>query len=170
MRNATVTANFSQGTSLENLGAQLIRYGLAIVFIWIGILKFTTYEAEGIKPLVEHSPLLSWTYSVLSVTSFSGLLGFIEILIGILIGCRPFWPKASAIGSIGAILTFVITLTFMLSTPGVLQEGYGFPFLSALPGQFLAKDVVLLGASVWSAGESVAASRVGLKNHTELFR
>ena len=101
MKNATLTTDFSGGTNLENLGAQLIRYGLAIVFIWIGILKFTTYEAEGIKPLVEHSPLLSWTYSLLSVTSFSGLLGFIEILIGILIVCRPFSPKASAIGSIG---------------------------------------------------------------------
>lgn len=159
MKNATLTANFSEGTSLENLGAQLIRYSLAIVFIWIGILKFTSYEAEGIKPLVEHSPLLSWTFNLLNLTSFSNLLGVIEILIGVLISCRSFSPKASAIGSIGAILTFVITLTFLLSTPGVLQEGYGFPFLSALPGQFLAKDIVLLGASVWSAGESLVASR-----------
>ncbi len=159
MKNPTLTADFSQGANMENLGGQLIRYGLAIVLIWIGILKFTTYEAEGIKPLVEHSPFLSWTYGLLSVTSFSKLLGFIEILIGVLIACRPFSPKASAIGSIGAILTFVTTLTFMLSTPGVLQEGYGFPFLSGQTGQFLVKDIVLLGASVWSAGEALAASR-----------
>ncbi|WP_018618746.1 YkgB family protein [Spirosoma luteum] len=155
MKNATITADFPQGSNLEKLGAQLIRYGLAIVFIWIGILKFTTYEAEGIKPLVEHSPFFSWTYSLLSVASLSGLLGFIEILIGVLIVCRPFSPKASTIGSIGAILTCVIPLTFLLSTPGVLQQEYGFPFLSAIPGQFLAKDIVLLGASVWSAGESL---------------
>ncbi|NIJ52535.1 YkgB family protein [Dyadobacter arcticus] len=159
MKNTTLPVDFPNDARLENIGTQLIRYGLAIVFIWIGILKFTTYEAAGIKPLVEHSPLLSWTYNFLSVTSFSGLLGFIEIVIGILIVCRPFSPKASALGSIAAVLTFVITLTFMISTPGVIQEGYGFPFLSALPGQFLAKDVVLLGASVWSAGEALAASR-----------
>jgi reactive chlorine resistance protein C len=33
----------------------------------------------------------------------------------------------------------------------------GVPALSAMPGQFLLKDVVLLGASVWSLGESLKA-------------
>ena len=155
MKNAIFVTESASGLNLEKLGTQLIRYSLSIVFIWIGILKFTSYEAEGIRPLIEHSPLLSWSLNLLSISSMSSLIGIIEILIGVLILCRSFSPLASAIGSIGAILTFVVTLTFMLSTPGVLQEGYGFPFLSALPGQFLAKDVVLLGASVWSAGEAL---------------
>lgn len=71
---------------------------------------------------------------------------------------------ASALGSIGGIVTFVITLTFMLSTPGVIQNGHSFPFISAIPGQFLVKDLVLLGASFWTAGEALSAT---IKNKFE---
>ena len=44
------------------LGGFLIRYGLVLVLGWIGAMKFTAYEAEGIKTLVETSPLTSWMY------------------------------------------------------------------------------------------------------------
>lgn len=47
------------------LGAFLARYGLVLVLGWIGAMKFTAYEAEGIKPLVETSPLMSWMYQLL---------------------------------------------------------------------------------------------------------
>src|SRR6185369_13230849 len=36
----------------ERLGAFFIRYGLVLVLGWIGAMKFTSYEAEGIKTLV----------------------------------------------------------------------------------------------------------------------
>lgn len=39
------------------------------------------------------------------------------------------------------------------------EPGYGFGFLSALPGQFLTKDLVLLGVSIWTAGEALQAAR-----------
>lgn len=66
----------------------------------------------------------------------------------------------SAIGSLGAIVMFLITLTLLLTTPGVWQPGYGFPAVSAMPGQFLAKDLVLLGAAMWTAGEALRAARM----------
>jgi reactive chlorine resistance protein C len=34
----------------------------------------------------------------------------------------------------------------------------GFPALSALPGQFLIKDLALLGISLWSLGEAWQAA------------
>lgn len=139
-------------------GEITLRYGLVTVLLWIGMLKFTSYEAEGIRPLAEHSPFFSWTYSFLSTRDFSNILGIIEIVTGLLIALRPFSPKLSAVGSIGGIITFLITLTFMLSTPGVIQQGLSFPFISGSPGQFLIKDIVLLGASLWTAGEALAAS------------
>jgi len=145
-------------TLLLKSGEIVLRYGFVIVLVWIGMLKFTSYEAEGIRPLAEHSPFFSWTYDFLSTRSFSNILGIIEITTGILIALRPFSPKLSAIGSIGGIITFLITLTFMLSTPGVLQQGMSFPFISGSPGQFLIKDLVLLGASLWTAGEALAAN------------
>ncbi len=147
------------GLTLENIGANVIRYGLVIILVAVGALKFTAYEAEGVQGFVANSPLMSWAYSVFSVRSFGALLGFIEVTLGILIATRPFAPKVSAIGSIGAIIMFLITLSFLLTTPGVWQAGYGFPFPSVLPGQFLTKDIVLLGAAIWTAGEALRAAR-----------
>lgn len=144
--------------SLENIGATVIRYGLVVILLWIGGLKFTAYEAEGIKGLVENSPLMSWAYGIFSVRSYSAIIGSIEIIFGILIAVRPFAPKLSAAGSTGAIFMFLTTLSFMLTTPGGWQSGYGFPFLGS-SGQFLIKDLVLLGAAIWTAGESLRAAQ-----------
>ncbi len=160
MNNTAENTKIHLATRLESMGAIIIRYGLVVVLLWVGLLKFTAYEAEGIKPLVENSPLLSWVYSLMSVQGFSMLLGIIEIILGLLIACRSFSPKASAIGSIGAIFMFLITLSFLLSTPGVWQPGYGFPFLSPMPGQFIAKDLLLLGAALWTAGDALTAAEL----------
>ncbi len=146
------------GYKLEKFGAGLLRYGLVIVLLWVGLLKFTAYEAEGIQPLVANSPLMSWAYKVFSVQAFAALLGVIEIVTGVLIATRPFSPRVSAVGSIAAAIMFLLTMTFVLSTPGVWQPGYGFPFPSPFPGQFLAKDLLFLGASIWTAGEALRAA------------
>ena len=146
------------GLTLENIGANVIRYGLVIILLSVGTLKFTAYEAEGIQGLVANSPLMSWAYNIFSVRSFAALLGIVEITLGILIAMRPFAPKISAIGSIGAIIMFLTTLSFVLTTPGVWQAGYGFPFPSPMPGQFLVKDIMLLGAAIWTAGEALRAA------------
>ncbi len=147
------------GQTLVNVGGTMLRYGLVIILLWVGALKFTAYEAEGIQGLVANSPLLSWAYSIFSVRTFSSLLGVGEIAIGLMIAMRPIAPLVSAIGSFGAILLFLVTLTFMFSTPGVWQPGYGFPFPSPMPGQFLAKDVALLAIAIWTAGEALRAAR-----------
>lgn len=167
MLNSTGNSTTKKVSSLERYGEGLIRYALVAVLLWVGMLKFTAYEAEAIKPLVENSPILSWVYNVMSVQTFSMVLGTIEILLGILIAARPFSPKASALGSFGAIIMFLITLTFLLSTPGVWQPEYGFPCLSPMPGQFIAKDVLFLSAAVWTAGEALNASRLTNTNTIE---
>jgi uncharacterized membrane protein YkgB len=43
----------------------------------------------------------------------------------------------------------------------VWQPGYGFPFPSPMPGQFIAKDLALLGIAVWSAGDALRAAKRG---------
>ncbi len=147
------------GYTLENVGANIIRYGLVIILLWVGALKFTAYEAEGIQGLIANSPFMSWMYSVMSVQAASMLIGTVEIIAGLMIAARPFAPKISAIGSIMAIGIFLVTLHFLLTTPGVWQPGYGFPFPSPMPGQFIAKDLALLGIAVWSAGEALRAAK-----------
>jgi len=81
----------------ERLGAFFIRYGLVLVLGWIGAMKFTAYEAEGIKGLVETSPLMSWMYRVLSVQATSNVIGVTELLAALLIAIRPLSAKLSAI-------------------------------------------------------------------------
>ena len=140
-------------TSLENLGVRISRYGLVVTLLLIGILKFTAGEAQGIQPLVVNSPLMSWLYRILSVQGVSNLIGLIEIAVAVLMALRPVSARLSFIGSIGAIITFVLTLSFLFSTPGAFQFSHGFPMLGDA-GQFLIKDLVLLGASVWTAAEA----------------
>jgi uncharacterized membrane protein YkgB len=144
---------------LSSIGLHVARYGLVIVLLWIGGMKFTEYEADGIKPLVANSPLMSWVYEVMSVSAFSAVLGVIEIALGVLIALRPVWPIGSAIGSVLAVGMFLTTLSFLFTTPGWEPSLGGFPAISAMPGQFLLKDIVLLGVAVLSAGEAWEAAR-----------
>jgi len=143
---------------LKRIGTQIIRYGLVIVLLWIGGMKFTAYEAEGIEPLVANSPLMGWAYELTSVRGFSAFLGVVEIAIGLLIALRPVWPIGSAVGSGLAVAMFLTTLSFLVTTPGWEKSLGGFPALSAMPGQFLLKDIVLLGASLFTAGEALEAA------------
>lgn len=158
------TSTSTNENTLQDIGEILLRYGLVAIFLWIGLLKFTEYEAKNIEPFVANSPLFAWAYQSMGLRTLSNVIGVIEISIGLLIATRAIWPKLSAWGSIGSIALFFVTLSFMLTTPGVWEPGYGFPFPSALPGQFLAKDLVLLGASFWTAGEALHAARYGDEN------
>jgi len=141
---------------LIHIGTGILRYGLVIVLLWIGGMKFTAYEAAGIAPLEVHSPLMSWAYYLLGERNLSNLLGVIEIALGIGIALRQVRPRISGIASLVSVGMFLTTLTFLFTTPG-WEPTLGFPGISALPGQFLLKDIVLLGAAVFTAGEAFAA-------------
>ena len=143
--------------TLEAVGQAIVRYGLVLVLGWIGAMKFTAYEAAGIQPLVANSPLMGWMYGLLGVQAFSNLLGTVEIAVAVMIALRPVSPRIAAVGSAMAVMMFLTTLSFLLSTPGWEPSLGGFPALSVVPGQFLLKDVVLLGAAVWSLGEALSA-------------
>jgi uncharacterized membrane protein YkgB len=156
---AALNEKASLSSWMEAVGRGLARYGLVVVVAWIGLMKFTAYEAEGISPFVANSPLMSWVYGLMSVRGFSAVLGVVEVAIAILIAVRPFSPRASAVGSALAVAMFLTTMSFLFTTPGVWESSVGgFPALSALPGQFLIKDLALLGISLWSLGESWKAS------------
>ena len=140
-------------TSMEMLGVYVSRYGLVVTLLLIGILKFTASEAQGIQPLVANSPLMSWLYRIFSVQGVSNLIGVIEIVVALLMALRPFSARLAFFGSIGATITFVLTVSFLFSTPGSFQFSHGIPLLGDA-GQFLIKDLVLLGTSIWTAAEA----------------
>jgi uncharacterized membrane protein YkgB len=140
---------------ITKLGHFLLRYGLVLVLGWIGAMKFTRYEAEGIQPLVASSPFMSWMYRVLSVQAVSDLIGVAELSAALLIGLRPWSARAGTAGSVLAVATFLTTISFLFTLPGWEASLGGFPALSG-SGGFLLKDVILLGASLWSLGDSLA--------------
>jgi reactive chlorine resistance protein C len=146
----------TQSNTLEAIGVAITRYGVVLVLLWIGFLKFTADEANGIKPLVENSPFMSWMYKVMSVQAVSNLIGTTELVIAAIMALRPVAPKLSFYGSIGAIITFLTTLSFLATTPGAISFT-PLPMLGGV-GQFLIKDVVLLGAAIWTAAEAQRAS------------
>lgn len=142
------------GKGLQSTGFSTIRYGLALNLLSIGRLKFESYEVDNIRPLVTASPVFSRLLTQLGEQKLARLIGVTEMITGSLIAARPFAPRASALGSLGAAGIFATTLSFLATTPEAWQERHGEPKLS-LAGQFLVKDIVLLGASLLTAAESL---------------
>lgn len=157
---ATAMMTDRPGTSRTTAIAPLLpRYGLVIVLAWFGAMKFTTYEAHGISHWVANSPLMGWLYNVISIDAFGRFNGSIELVTAALLAVKPWYPKASVLGGIFASLFFVTTLSFMITTPGTGEASAGgFPVLSA-DGEFLMKDIALLGLALWLLVDAIDATR-----------
>jgi uncharacterized membrane protein YkgB len=117
--------------------------------LWFGAMKFTAYEANGINPFIINSPIMSWLHALFGVQGASYVIGVLELSTAVALILGAFQPIFSALGAAMSTATYLITLTFFLSTPGVAEAtAGGFPAISAIPGQFLLKDLVLLAASL----------------------
>ena len=102
---------------------------------------------------------MSWFYHIMSIDAFGRLNGSIELLTAALLAVKPWFPKASVVGGILASLFFVTTLSFMVTTPGIGEASAGgFPVLSA-DGEFLMKDIALIGLALWLLADAIDATR-----------
>ena len=146
-------------SKLDTLGTHLMRLAIAVVFLWIGALKFAPYEADSITPFVANSPFMSFFYehpedykahlthegelnaekrvwqAANNTYIFSNGLGLVEILIGLLVLSNPISRRAGLLGGALAFGTPLVTLTFLLTTPEAWvpdlgDDEHGFPFLS----------------------------------------
>lgn len=168
--------------NLDELARNTIRIALAVVFIWIGSLKFFDYEAEGIVPFVANSPLMSFFYGspeqyashidkegafnaanhawheANNTYGFSYGLGIFLIAVGILVLLHKVAPLWSTVGSALIFIMTLGTLSFLVTTPenwvpDLGGANSGFPFLSGR-GRLVVKDAVILGAALVSMSES----------------
>ncbi|TGD84414.1 DUF417 family protein [Mycolicibacterium sp. CH28] len=147
----------SIGLRLSRYGGWIVRYGLVIPILWIGLAKFTDAEARAIMPLVANQPAMGWLYGVVSVQAVSNGIGVIEVLAAILIAVKSLAPRLSATGSGIAVALFLSTVSFLFTTPDVVDAAGVIPMLTDTGG-FLIKDIALLGAAVWTLGDALQAS------------
>jgi reactive chlorine resistance protein C len=173
---SSITRILTFVSSLDRVGMGLLRAGLVIVLLWIGGLKFASYEADSIVPLVANSPVASFLYHHTApeykhymnkegelkpanrewhksngTYPVSYGLGVIIMSLGILIALYPVRPELSAIGSFLLIFMALTTLSFLITTPeawvpALGDANHGFPFLSGV-GRLVIKDSIMLGAA-----------------------
>lgn len=163
-------------SKLDTLGTHLMRLAIAVVFLWIGALKFAPYEADSITPFVANSPFMSFFYehpedykahlthegelnaekrvwqTANNTYIFSNGLGLVEILIGLLVLSNPISRRAGLLGGALAFGTPLVTLTFLLTTPEAWvpdlgDDEHGFPFLSGA-GRLVLKDLLMLAGAL----------------------
>jgi uncharacterized membrane protein YkgB len=159
----------------NRLGVWGMRVAIAIVFLWIGALKFVPYEADSITPFVANSPVMSFFYNhpteykghltkegelktkerewqtANNTYGFSEGLGTLELAIGLLTLAGFVSTRAGLLGATLAFFTPFVTLSFLITTPEAwvpaLGDGsHGFPFLSGA-GRLVIKDTVILAGS-----------------------
>lgn len=146
-----INALYNLEPKLAKSGVFILRYSLVMIFLGFGLFKFTAYEAAAIAPLTENSPFFSWINAALGQRGGSNLIGTIEIITAILIALRQPFPRLSAMGSLMAAFALVGTLSFLVTTPGLDPK--------STDAGFLMKDIVLLGAALWTAAEALSAAR-----------
>lgn len=172
-----IVAFLTFAAGLKNVGLNLIRVAILIVFVWIGGLKFAHYEAEGIVPFVANSPFMSFFYEKKApeykeyklkegelnlekrqwheenrTYVFSYGLGCLIMSIGILVFLGMFSPKIGIVGELLCIVMTLGTLSFLVTTPECwvpnLGSGeHGFPLLSGA-GRLVVKDTVILAGAI----------------------
>lgn len=168
--------------NLDQFGKKAVRFGIVIVFLWIGGLKFFAYEAEGIVPFVANSPFMSFFYHhpaeykkhvnkegelVTANRQWNvdnntyGLadgLGAMLVVLAVLIALYKVAPLPSMIASILIFIMTLGTLSFLITTPEswvphLTDKNWGFPFLSGR-GRLVIKDIVILGGAIITMSES----------------
>ncbi|MGE8432198.1 DUF417 family protein [Chryseobacterium joostei] len=135
------TSTTGKNQSTYKLGYYISLFGAALILLWIGIFKFTPTEAAAIKPLVENHFLTFFVYKIMSIQAVSNLIGVIEIIIALLLlfSAKFAWLRKYA--GIGMIVTFLVTLSYLFTTPGMWKVVDGVPVTDF----FILKDLMLLG-------------------------
>lgn len=138
--------------TLQSSGLMIGVYGTAVTLIWIGIFKFTPTEAKAIEDLLVTSPLLSWMYAIGSLQQVSNFIGAFEILAGLALLAFNFSPRMALVGGVMAAITFLTTVSFLFTSPGMfgMVDGVFVP----TSGQFILKDFSMLSIALIVIGES----------------
>ena len=159
----TRLASNSPAALVTNVGRLMLRLALGLLFLGVGLQLLTPYQAQRVSDLAEGSPLVGWCYQIWGVRGAGAVFGLIEVLVGlgILSGLWRSGALPARLGAFGAVPICIVTTSFLFTAPGVIagRTVLDLPLASMSVGQFLAKDVVLLAASMMLLGESLGGRR-----------
>lgn len=139
--------------AVRKAGRILALIGVILPLLMIGGMKFTAVEIEALRPLIGGTPWLAWMYPVFGEAGASYVLGVVEIATALLLIASPWSTRAGVAGAALAALIFLVTCSIMVALP-IWEPALGFPALGPA-GQFLIKDIALLGISLVILGESL---------------
>lgn len=108
-------------SSRPTLGFYVSMFGTVLILLWLGVFKFTSIEAEAIKPLVGNHPLTAWMYKIFSVRMVSNFIGAFELTVAILILIGLKIKIAGKIAALGLIVIFTMTISYLMTTPNIWQ-------------------------------------------------
>ena len=138
------TQEINKENRTGKIGYYISLFGVALVLLWIGVFKFTPTEASAIKPLIENHFLTFFVYNIVSVQTVSNAIGVIEIIIALLLIFSVKFASLRKYAAIGMIVTFLITLSYLFTTPGVWKVVDGIPITDF----FILKDLLFLGFGI----------------------
>ena len=121
------------------------------MLLWAGSYKMTAPGAEGIVPLVSHSPLIWWHFKLFGPYIGADIIGLTEIAAAILFIVGYLRPTAGIVGGLITIVMFFVTSTMVMTTPGAIIAVPGIRHMRYMSflGLFLFKDVISLGVSFY---------------------
>lgn len=112
-----ISLNIAEKSAGSRESLVLLRWALAVIFLWFGGMKFTSYEANGIAPFIAHSPIMSWLHVRFGVQGASDVLGVIELATAVALIVGAFNGFASALGAAMSCSTYIITLILLSHYP-----------------------------------------------------
>ncbi len=111
-----------------------------LVLLWIGGMKFTLLEAQGIEGLVKSSPFMGWLYNFFSIQTTSNIIGVYDLIAVVILILAMYSPKLAVPAILMSGMVFVVTQTFLISFSGSLSS----ETLLSTTGHFLIKDLWFL--------------------------
>lgn len=123
---------------MDRVGVPILRFAIAVVFIWFGTLKILDVSPAG--------DLVAATVYLVPADVFVPILGVWEVVIGLCFLYRPLLR-------LGILLLFLqLPGTFLplILLPEVVFVS--FPYLLTVEGQYIIKNLVIIGAALVIGG------------------
>lgn len=124
-------------------GVPMLRWSLAIIFIWFGILK--PFGLSSAEPLVLKT--VDWM-PLLTPKQWLNVIGWWEVAIGVTFLFRPLLRIAIALLALQMVGTFMP----LIILPSITFQPGAVPYGPTLEGQYIIKNLLIISAALTIGG------------------